>query len=43
MKKYKNCVIFNVVDEERTLVWHYSGKFYFGGWIEETAISREEC
>ena len=32
VKKYKNCVSF-VLDEKRTIIWYYEGKFYFGGWI----------
>ena len=30
MKKYKNCVIFTKGTE--TILWHYNGKFYIGGW-----------
>lgn len=30
MKKYKNCVIFTKGTE--TILWHYLGKFYIGGW-----------
>ena len=32
MKKYKNCIIFKTPDPKKTIVWHYSGKFYVGGW-----------
>ena len=32
MKKYKNCIIFKSPDVKKTIVWHYSGKFYIGGW-----------
>lgn len=32
MKKYKNCIIFKTPDVKKTVVWHYSGKFYVGGW-----------
>lgn len=32
MKKYKNCVIFKTADPKKTVVWHYQGKFYIGGW-----------
>ena len=32
MKKYKNCIIFKTPDVKKTVVWHYSGKFYIGGW-----------
>ena len=32
MKKYKNCIIFKTPDIKKTVVWHYSGKFYVGGW-----------
>ncbi len=30
MKKYKNCVIFTKATQ--TILWHYNGKFYIGGW-----------
>jgi hypothetical protein len=30
MKKYKNCVIFTKGSD--TILWHYNGKFYLGGW-----------
>ena len=37
MRKYKNCVIFTIVNNsEKTIVWHYSGKFYIGGWVSES-------
>ena len=32
MKKYKNCVVFSVATIPDTILWHYSGKFYIGGW-----------
>lgn len=32
MKKYKNCIIFKTPDPKKTVVWHYNGKFYVGGW-----------
>lgn len=33
MKKYKNCIVLTYgYDQQNTIVWHYSGKFYFGGW-----------
>lgn len=32
MKKYKNCIIFKTPEDKKTIVWHYSGKFYIGGW-----------
>jgi len=32
MKKYKNCVVFNLGNSSQTILWHYSGKFYMGGW-----------
>lgn len=33
MKKYKNCVVFTFGNnQQNTVLWHYSGKFYFGGW-----------
>ena len=32
MKKYKNCIIFKTPEIRKTIVWHYSGKFYIGGW-----------
>ena len=32
VKKYKNCVSF-VLDEKRSVIWYYEGRFYFGGWI----------
>lgn len=30
MKKYKNCVILNKGND--TILWHFTGKFYMGGW-----------
>ena len=32
MKKYKNCAIFKTPECKKTVVWHFAGKFYFGGW-----------
>jgi len=32
VKKYKNCVSFTL-DSDRTILWYYEGKFYYGGWI----------
>lgn len=33
MKKYKNCVVFMFGgNQQQTILWHYSGKFYIGGW-----------
>ena len=32
MKKYNNCIIFKTTDPKKTVVWHYKGKFYIGGW-----------
>ena len=32
LKKYKNCIIFKTPDPKKSVVWHYSGKFYIGGW-----------
>jgi hypothetical protein len=31
IKKYKNCVSFNLNPDDN-IIWHYDGKFYFGGW-----------
>lgn len=31
IKKYRNCVHFRV-DKEHNILWHYLGKFYYGGW-----------
>jgi hypothetical protein len=31
MKKYKNCIVFTF-SSENCILWHYSGKFYMGGW-----------
>lgn len=42
MKKYKNCIIFTLPNEQKTIVWHYSGKFYIGGWIPENTLEKEE-
>lgn len=30
IKKYRNCVYFNTLDKH--ILWHYTGKFYIGGW-----------
>ena len=33
VKKYKNCVMFTVSNNQSECVlWHFSGKFYMGGW-----------
>ena len=32
MKKYKNCIIFKIKGSNKTIVWHYNGKLYVGGW-----------
>ena len=32
VKKYRNCVSF-ILDQDRTVIWYYEGKFYYGGWI----------
>lgn len=30
IKKYRNCVYFSF--QNKHILWHYSGKFYIGGW-----------
>jgi hypothetical protein len=30
IRKYRNCVYFCF--QNRHVLWHYSGKFYMGGW-----------
>jgi len=33
VKKYKNCVVFTVSNiHSECILWHFSGKFYMGGW-----------
>jgi hypothetical protein len=33
VKKYKNCVSFSIGSiQSECILWHYSGKFYMGGW-----------
>jgi hypothetical protein len=33
VKKYKNCVIFTLDGQtHHCVLWHFSGKFYMGGW-----------
>lgn len=32
VKKYKNCVVFTVSNSSDCVLWHFSGKFYMGGW-----------
>lgn len=31
VKKFKNCVLFSI-NTEQNILWHYEGKFYYGGW-----------
>ena len=31
VKKFKNCVRF-AIGTEHNILWHYEGKFYYGGW-----------
>lgn len=31
IKKFKNCVLF-IIDATNTIVWHFDGRFYIGGW-----------
>ena len=33
LKKYTNCVL--VVVDNIAVIWHYSGRVYFGGWRYE--------
>lgn len=43
MKKYKNCVIFSLSgSSSECILWHYSGKFYFGGWKNNDASEGEK-
>ena len=38
MKKYKNCIVFSLTaDHAHSILWHYSGKFYIGGWKNNDA------
>lgn len=30
MKKYKNCLIFNLPETNKKVIWHYTGKLYVG-------------
>jgi hypothetical protein len=30
MKKYKNCLIFNLPETNKKVIWHYEGKVYIG-------------
>lgn len=33
VKKYKNCVVFTLTNNSaECILWHFSGKFYMGGW-----------
>lgn len=33
VKKYKNCVVFSITSNtSECILWHFSGKFYMGGW-----------
>lgn len=33
VKKYKNCVVFSINNNSsECILWHFSGKFYMGGW-----------
>jgi hypothetical protein len=33
VKKYKNCVVFTINNApSECVLWHFSGKFYMGGW-----------
>ena len=33
VKKYKNCVVFTITtNSSECILWHFSGKFYMGGW-----------
>lgn len=37
MKKYKNCIMFDLPNPRGyKIVWHYSGKLYIGEWDEAT-------
>lgn len=40
IKKYRNCVYFNA--EDRHILWHYTGKFYIGGWNMNCKASEGE-
>lgn len=43
LKKYKNCVIFSVTPTlSECILWHYSGKFYYGGWKNNDASEGEK-
>lgn len=32
VKKYKNCVFFNLGDKNTNILWYFDGRFYFGEW-----------
>lgn len=37
MKKFKNCIILKQNETDKAIVWHFSGKFYNGGWNQTTS------
>jgi hypothetical protein len=39
-KKYRNCVYYNADDIH--VIWHYSGKFYIGGWRKDLSDGEKE-
>ena len=43
MKKYKNCIVFSLTaNQSHSILWHYSGKFYIGGWKNNDASEGEK-
>lgn len=43
MKKYKNCILFSLSgNSSESILWHYSGKFYMGGWKNNDASEGEK-
>jgi len=40
-KKFKNCVILKTNEINKAIVWHFSGKFYVGGWDQNSGSGED--
>ncbi len=36
LKKYKNCIVISSSESFDKIVWNYSGRFYIGGWKNDS-------
>lgn len=40
-KRFKNCIILIAPGNGKAIVWHFSGKFYIGGWDQKNSSGED--